>query len=372
MRITRSRILRRMLYRSLARPLLFRMDPETAHDLAVARLSGIGPGSLRHRLLRSAYAIREPRLGIEAMGLSFPNPVGLAAGFDKSARCAPAMEALGFSHVEVGTLTPLPQPGSPRPRVFRVPEDLALVNRLGFNNDGVAAAARRLAARACAVPVGANLGKNASTPLDRAHEDYAAGVRALFRDAAYFAINVSSPNTPGLRQLQGREHLARILGAVQEANRAAAVEAGTKPRPVLVKLAPDLADAALAEAVGVAHAHACQGIIATNTTATRPHLRGAMRQEGGLSGKPLAPLATRSIRAIRKRGPDMTIIGVGGVFTAQDAFEKIAAGASLVQVYTGLIYEGPSIVKRICRGLLRIVEERGAKTVQELVGCEAD
>jgi dihydroorotate dehydrogenase len=295
---------------------------------------------------------------VEALGLRFPNPVGLAAGMDKSASAVEAWAALGFGFVEVGTLTPRPQPGNPKPRLFRLPEHQALINRMGFNNGGATALARRLArwradGRWPAHPVGINLGKSKITPIEQATKDYADSFRALRGLADFFVVNVSSPNTPNLRQLQDKAALDEILSALQAIN-----HSGPLPtRPVLVKVAPDLSFEALDEIVALAGPRDLAGIVATNTTIARPatsDTAGALTygETGGLSGRPLRARSTEVIRHLhRQTNGRLPIIGVGGIFSAEDAWEKVTAGASLVQIYSGLVFEGPGIVREVVEGL---------------------
>lgn len=334
----------------LLRRLLFLLPAERAHYLAmgllrVTYLTGVGAW-----LLRALYGVREPRLAREVFGLRFANPIGLGAGFDKDARWIDPLACLGFGFLEIGTLTPRPQPGNPQPRLFRLPRDRALVNRMGFNNGGVAAAVERLRRRRTGIVVGGNIGKNKDTPNERAGDDYRAAFAALFDVVDYFVVNVSSPNTPGLRALQDKEPLAALLRDLQADNRAR-----PNPKPILLKIAPDLSDGQLDDVVAIAHETGLAGIVATNTTIARDGLTTeaatlAAIGQGGLSGAPVRARATQVLRYLRER-TSLPIIAVGGVFTAADAQEKLDAGATLVQVWTGFIYEGPGIVRRICRGL---------------------
>lgn len=318
------------MYRSLLKPLLFRLDAEDAHHL------GIGTLSLLDGALGLAKALRgkdDPALERTFFGLKFPNRIGLAAGLDKNAEALVGLFAMGFGFVEVGTVTPRPQPGNDRPRLFRVPEHDALINRMGFNNSGAHAMASRLYELPWRpAPIGVNIGKNKDTPNERAHEDYAECARVLAALADYLVVNLSSPNTPGLRALQEPEALRRILQATR-------AEAGGKP--VLLKIAPDLEDEAVDAAIDVAIAEGAAGIIATNTTIKRPFIHP---EAGGLSGRPLFHRSTQVLTRCRARLP---AIGVGGVFSPDDVRMKLAAGASLVQIYSGLIYEGPGLVKRL-------------------------
>lgn len=344
------------VYRRLLFPLLQRLDPETAHDHALRLLALLQRNSPGLALLRR-IAGQLPAQPVDVCGLTFPNVLGVAAGLDKDARVVPALAALGFGHIEVGTLTPRPQPGNPRPRIFRLPEDKALINRMGFPNEGVEAVAprlRRLALQPHGALVGVSLGKQKVTPLEDAAADYIAVMQRVFPAADYLAVNVSSPNTPGLRELQGARYLESLVRALAEENVRLAQKHDTLPRPLLVKIAPDLSDAELAETLAAITAGGAQGVIATNTTLARPgSLASARRGEtGGLSGRPLAAPSTALIARIhRETAGRLPIIGAGGVFTADDVRAKLDAGASLVQIYTGFVYEGPALAGRILRRL---------------------
>lgn len=344
-------------YTALARPVLFRAgggDAESAHHLTVAAAaaaSGHRPG--RALLRATTSRVEDP---VRLLGLTFPNRVGLAAGMDKDARAVRAWGALGLGHVEVGTVTALPQPGNPRPRLVRLPRSRAVVNRMGFNNPGVHAVAGRLrrARRegSLAVPVGVSIGKSRVTPVEEAVGDYLTSVTALHGLADYLAVNVSSPNTPGLRGLQDAGPLAELLAAVVHRTRELADGGPHPPVPVLVKLAPDLSDSALAEALEVAVEAGVAGFVATNTTLSRDGVHPAERaladQPGGLSGAPLAPRAREVVARIRA-ATELPLIGVGGVMGPQDARALRAAGADLVQLYTGLVYAGPALVAEAAR-----------------------
>jgi len=366
-----------MLYRRLLRPVLFRLSPETAHEFAIRSLAlalGTGParGAARRRLSV------EPFGELRRFGLSFRNPVGLAAGFDKNGVAVGALAALGFGFVEVGTVTRHAQPGNPRPRLFRLPLDRALVNRQGFNNEGAEALARRLAAAGeSGCVVGVNIGKSRAAPLEEAAADYLASFEVVWPHADYVTVNVSSPNTPQLRELQRPERLAALLGGLQGRNAELAAAAGRGPVPLLVKVAPDLDAAELETVVGVARDAGVSGLIATNTTTSREGLRTpagvvAACGEGGLSGAPLRERSTRFVAALRRlAGPGMEIVGVGGIFSAEDAWEKISAGAGLVQLYTGFVYEGAGVARRINEGLAEILGRHGLRTLDEAVGCRA-
>jgi dihydroorotate dehydrogenase len=361
-------------YRSILRPLLFRMQPETAHELALHALS-LTPAPLRRAAARRYK--RTPFGELQRFGLSFANPVGLAAGFDKNGAVAREMAALGFGFVEVGTVTHLAQPGNPRPRLFRLPLDRALVNRQGFNNEGASALASRLRRARPDCVLGVNIGKSRAVEIEDATADYLASFELIHALADYVAVNVSSPNTPNLRELQREERLAALLGALQQRNRELAARGGREPLPLLVKIAPDLVERELEMIVDVARRTGVSGIIATNTTTTRDGLRTPRIEveacgAGGLSGAPLRERSTEMIAALHRlaRG-SLTIVGVGGIFNAADAWEKICAGASLVQLYTGLVYEGVGVVSRINDGLAELVRAEGFRTLDEAIGCRA-
>ncbi|MCI0398317.1 MAG: quinone-dependent dihydroorotate dehydrogenase [Chloroflexi bacterium] len=341
------------LYKRIIFPLLRRLDAEQVHERTLAALELAQYTSFGHFLLRR-LAGPIPRQPVHLFGLTFPNVLGVAAGFDKDARVAAGLALLGFGHVEAGTLTPQPQPGNPRPRLFRLPEDGALLNRMGFPNEGVAAAAPRLAKLAQAgrtFVLGISLGKQKETPLAEAADDYLAVMRAVYPYADYLAINVSSPNTPGLRELQGGAYLDQLLADLAAENQALAETMA--PRPLLLKIAPDLSWPELDDILAAAERRQISGIVATNTTTGRAGLRSPLREEtGGLSGRPLATRSNEVIAYIhRQTRGRLPIIGVGGVFTAADAQARLDAGAALVQVYTGLVYEGPGMAGRILRGL---------------------
>jgi len=335
----------------LARRALFRLDAERAHELTVRGLALASRSRLALRALRAlARGCDDPALSVRAFGLTFPNPVGLAAGLDKDGVAVPALAALGFGSVEVGTVTALPQPGNPRPRLFRLVEDEAIVNRMGFNNRGAAALAERVLRAKAAhggwlPPVGVNVGRSRAASDAEAPEDYARALRAVWDVADYLVLNVSSPNTPGLRALQAAEPLRAVMAAA----RGVARERGEKP--VLVKLAPDLTAEELAAAARAAEEEGAAGIVATNTTTSRPPLRSPLAGEaGGLSGRPLAPLSLAALRVLAA-STRLPIVSVGGVWDASDVAERLAAGATLVQVYTAFVYEGPALPGRLCRGL---------------------
>jgi dihydroorotate dehydrogenase len=345
----------------LCKPLLFALPAETAHR-ATHRLLRTIQGTPVEDGLRSRYVVDDDRLATEAFGLEFDNPVGVAAGFDKNAELPAALTALGFGHVEVGGVTAERQPGNQRPRLFRLPEDGALINRMGFNNEGADRIGARLdAADLPDAPVGINIGKSKSTPLAEAADDYRYTYDRVADAGDYFVVNVSSPNTPGLRELQHRDSLERILGSL--------VDAGADP--LLVKLSPDLAAPAIDEALAVVDDLDLDGVVATNTTVDRPAgLRNPNRVErGGLSGKPIEERATGTIKFIAER-TDVPVVGVGGITDAEGAYRKIRAGASVVQLYTGLVYEGPSLARDINRGLLELLDRDGFDAVEDAVGAD--
>lgn len=362
-------------YQSLLRPILFRLPSETAHELGLKTLS-LG---LKTKVLRNAASKRlatSPFGEIERFGLKFSNPVGVAAGFDKNGIAANGLEALGFGFVEVGTVTFHPQSGNPKPRLFRLPKDEALINRAGFNNDGAKALAERLKQNRPSCVLGINIGKSKIVPLETAVEDYLASFEIVYPHADYIAVNVSSPNTPNLRELQKADALTELLAALQKRNQELSLKHHCAEKPLLVKIAPDLNESDLESIAGVTVDKKLSGIIATNTTVSREGLRSsakeiAARGQGGLSGAPLKKHSTEIISAIyRLTQGALPIIGVGGIFNAQDAFEKICAGACLVQLYTGLIYEGPMIAKKINDGLFEICNKHGFKNFDEAVGSK--
>lgn len=336
------------MYKLLIRPVLFQLAAENAHQFTFVLLKVLQRIPGMQALIKSLYSPAEPNLKKQLFGLEFQNPVGLAAGFDKNAEVFNTLGAYGFGFVEIGTLTPKSQPGNPKPRLFRLPKDQGLINRMGFNNNGVGDAVKRLKKkRLRGLIVGGNIGKNKVTANEDALQDYLICLEELFPYVDYFVVNVSSPNTPGLRELQDKEPLTKLLLAVQERN----AQLGGKP--LLLKIAPDLSNSQLDDIVAIAELTKLAGIVATNTTISRDGLSTARLEvdaigAGGLSGKPLKERATEVIKYLRtKGGPELKIIGVGGIFTPEDALEKLQAGADLVQVYSGFIYEGPSMPSRI-------------------------
>lgn len=338
------------MYKFLFRPILFLIDAERVHHLVFRLLSVAGKIPGIKSLLSSIFRYKHTNLERNILGLRFENPVGLAAGFDKDAKLIDELNCFGFGFIEIGTLTPKPQPGNDKPRLFRLKADQALINRMGFNNGGVTQAAKRLRKRRSKVIVGGNIGKNKVTPNEQAFTDYTTCVEALDGLVDYFVVNVSSPNTPGLRELQEKEPLRKLLADVKALTRSKA-----NPKPVLLKIAPDLTTSQLDDIVEILLETKTDGVIATNTTISREGLATPVGEiekigNGGLSGKPLKDRSTEVIRYLRaKLGASYPIIGVGGIMNAEDAVEKIKAGADLVQIYTGFIYEGPGIVKEINR-----------------------
>ena len=339
---------------SVIKTLLFQLPPEQAHKITL-RLLGFGLGiPVINTEIRRLWAFEDSRLQRKVAGLHFPNPVGLAAGFDKNGSHLEEMSALGFGFLELGTVTPRPQPGNPRPRLFRLPADEALINRMGFNNEGVDALAARLGrSKPSGVIIGGNIGKNKSTPNEKAIDDYAYCFEKLFPVVDYFVVNVSSPNTPGLRALQQREPLLQLLRHLQEQNTGKG-----NPKPIFLKIAPDLDTAALSDIVELTGFSGIAGVIATNTTVSRdglqcPDERLEKIGDGGLSGRPLRKRSTEVIRILRNELPENTaIIGVGGISSPEDALEKLEAGADLIQIYTGLVYQGPDLVKKIKESII--------------------
>ena len=340
------------MYKSIIRPFLFTKNPENAHHFtfSVLKKSFKIPGV--SALIRSIFRYENDSLKTTVFGLDFDSPVGLAAGFDKDAKLFDELAAFGFGFIEIGTLTPKGQEGNPKPRLFRLPEDDSLINRMGFNNEGVAAAVERLRSKKTKVIIGGNIGKNKVTPNEVAIRDYEVCFEALFDHVDYFVVNVSSPNTPNLRDLQEKEPLKALLNAVQVKNHSKA-----KPKPILLKIAPDLTESQLDDIIEIVQETKIDGVIATNTTISRERLNtnSELIDEigaGGLSGKVVRSRSTEIIRYLNyKSDGKLKIVGVGGINTAADAIEKLEAGACLIQVYTGFIYEGPGMIKKINKGI---------------------
>ncbi|BAU11222.1 dihydroorotate dehydrogenase [Leptolyngbya sp. NIES-3755] len=358
-------------YRSILRPVLFsglNADPEWLHVQTLRSLSGLNSLDWLRSQVDHLYGYESPQFAQSLWGLSFPNPIGLAAGFDKDGVAANIWSSFGFGFAELGTVTFHAQPGNPQPRLFRLTEDLAALNRMGFNNQGAAALRSRLEHRSSRIPIGINLGKSKITPLEEAADDYLGSFRLLKSFGDYFVVNVSSPNTPGLRSLQATDQLEPILSALQTENQS--------EKPLLVKIAPDLEWEDISAIVDLAQRYQLSGIIATNTTIRRDGLKTQTirgnpisEEAGGISGAPVRARSTEVIRSIWKQtGGSLPIIGVGGVFSADDAWEKITAGASLVQVYTGWIYEGPTMVKRILQGFEERLERSDFSSLKDAIG----
>lgn len=374
------------IYQVFINSLLFsvlKTDPEWLHQQTIRRLSWLGntsdhpSASWINNYLKRSLCLCDPRLEQTLFGLHFPNPIGLAAGFDKDGVATPVWSSFGFGFAEVGTVTSVAQPGNPQPRLFRLPLDKAALNRMGFNNCGATAMAQRLAQirdqLTLSIPIGINLGKSKVTPLEEAAKDYLNSFRLLKNYGDYFVVNVSSPNTPGLRSLQDSAMLSSVLDILQQEN--------NTHKPLFVKIAPDLEWEAISEIISLAKTYRLAGIIATNTTIRRDELKtqtiertgkSVQEEAGGISGEPLRDRSTAIIRFIwQQTQGQMPIIGVGGIFTPEDAWEKITAGAVLLQVYTGWIYEGPLMVRRILEGIGSLLEQNGLNSISEAVGLEA-
>jgi dihydroorotate dehydrogenase len=341
------------MYKFVIRPILFLFDPEVIHHFTFRLLQWKGRISGFKSFLKLFFVIEDKRLERNILGLHFKNSIGLAAGFDKDARLIDEMAAFGFGFIEIGTLTPKPQTGNDKPRLFRLPKDKAIINRMGFNNEGVLAAVERLKKKKSKVIVGGNIGKNKVTPNAQAIDDYTFCFDTLYPYVDYFVVNVSSPNTPGLRELQEKEPLKKLLSEVKALN-----QTKEKPKPVLLKIAPDLNEAQLNDVIEILQETKTDGVIATNTTISREGLTTdkdliSSIGNGGLSGKPLTTRSNEVISFLRARlGKNYPIIGVGGIMSPEDALEKLKAGADLIQIYTGFIYEGPGFIKRINKALL--------------------
>ncbi len=372
-----------VIYEKIIRPLLFKVPPETIHEIGIETLK-IGLGAKFARNFAAQRCGLDSSFGpLERFGLKFKNPLGVAAGFDKNGVVVNQLAALGFSFVEVGTVTFNPQKGNEKPRLFRLPEDQALINRLGFNNEGAAKVVERLKRIAPNCILGVNIGKNKDVPNEAAIENYLASFDLAFEVADYIAVNVSSPNTPNLRELQKAENLEELLGELQKRNEvlSSALKrqiAPEKPpqggiqnlKPLLVKIAPDLSHGEIEAIVDIALRLDLAGIIATNTTVSRANLKTAINETGGLSGKPLQKVSNEVIKKIYKySGGKLPVIGVGGIFTAEDAFQKIASGASLVQAYTGFVYQGLRFARDINEGLFRILKQKDFSHLDEAVGA---
>ena len=364
-----------MVYKSVLRPLLFLNDAEKTHERSLALLSRLG---FLEAALENLYDVRDSRLATRVGPLGLKNPVGLAAGFDKNGVAIRTWPGFGFGFIEIGAVTAEAQPGQPKPRLFRLPADDALINRLGFNNEGAEVIAAKLRAlrsngRPLKIPLGINIGRTKAVATRDAAADYLFTFERLFPYGDYFTLNVSSPNTPELRDLQQKDHLSKLMETIQTKNRELGARSGIEPKPVFVKIDPDMDFAQADEVVAVAAAQKIAGIVATNASAVlRENLTVPVEEPGGLSGKPLRARATEFIRRLyRTTRGTIPIIGAGGIFTAEDAYEKIKAGASAVQILTGFVYEGPGAVKRINLGLLKLMERDGLKNISQAVGSGA-
>ena len=371
------------IYEKLIRPILFNISPETAHEFGIEALKIGLSTKLAQDFIAKRFARSESFGELERFGLTFKNPLGIAAGFDKNGVVVNQLAALGFSFVEVGTVTFNPQKGNDKPRLFRQPEDQALINRLGFNNEGTAKVVERLKRIAPNCVLGVNIGKNKDVPNDAAIENYLQSFDLAFEVADYIVVNVSSPNTPNLRELQKAENLEELLSELQNRNKVLSLNAGhtlKKPpeggtqnlKPLLVKIAPDLLESEIEAIVDIALRLDLAGIIATNTTISRENLKTEINETGGLSGKPLQQRSNEVIKKIYKySNGKLPVIGVGGIFTAEEAFEKIACGASLVQAYTGFVYQGPGFARNIIEGLFRILKQKDFANLDEAVGSRS-
>ena len=346
-------IQKNIVYKFLIRPILFLFDPERVHHFSFAAIRMAHRIPFVGNMLRSYFTLNHPSLERELFGIRFPNPVGLAAGFDKDAKLYEPLSNFGFGFIEIGTVTPIPQSGNPKKRLFRLQADQAIINRMGFNNEGVEAVVKRLKHNKKVI-IGGNIGKNKRTPNENAVEDYLICFDALFDFVDYFVVNVSSPNTPNLRDLQEKEPLTAILNTLQDRNAEKSVR-----KPILLKIAPDLSNNQLLDIIDIVQTTQIDGLIATNTTLSREGLKSPSRvcaQTGGLSGKPLTDRSTEVIRFLHQKSDGkIPIIGVGGIHTPKDAIKKLEAGASLIQLYTGFIYEGPGVVRRINKTLLDLL-----------------
>ena len=336
------------MYKLLIRPILFLFDPEKVHHFTFSLLKIIFKIPLKGKIIKKIFEVKGENLERKVFGLTFKNPIGLAAGFDKNAVLFDEFSNFGFGFVEIGTVTPKPQEGNPKKRLFRLVEDKAIINRMGFNNDGVEAIVERLKKRNSDIIIGGNIGKNKVTPNEKAVDDYLICFHALFNLVDYFVVNVSSPNTPNLRELQDKEPLTNLLNALQKEN-----NKKDSSKPILLKIAPDLTNEQLLDIIDIVKTTKIAGVVATNTTISREGLQSVKKTEtGGLSGKPVAKRSTEVIQFLsEKSNKAFPIIGVGGIYSAKDAQEKIDAGADLIQLYSGFIYEGPSLVMKINKSL---------------------
>jgi len=357
------------MYEQFIRPLLFRLDAEEAHEFTLDWLSRAGHLSPAISLIRSLYGKQVPELPVEIMGIRFPNPLGLAAGLDKDARCIHALSALGFGYLELGTVTPESQPGNPKPRMFRLPRQEAIINRMGFNSGGIKVFLDNIASSTKSAPIGINLGKNATTPIEQAADDYVSGLKQLYLYADYFAINISSPNTKNLRELQSVASLGNLLGRLSN-QRKELTETFNRRVPIAVKIAPDVDNDSIAGIAELLVEHDMDAVIATNTTIARPGLEHEPLAEegGGLSGIPLKERALEITKLLYQAlDGRIVIIGAGGISTAEDAWQRMLAGADLLQIYSGFVYHGPPLIAEIVKGLEEKRTESGCSTLQEAV-----
>jgi dihydroorotate dehydrogenase len=364
----------KMFYKKLLRPILFRLSAENAHHLTIAGLGMAQKIPAGLSLLKMLYGTAsDSALKVKLGGIEYPNPIGLAAGLDKNAVAVEGFSSIGFGFIEVGTITPKGQPGNPLPRLFRLPSDTAIINRMGFNNVGAEQMASNLQkAKPYKVPIAVNIGKNKDTPNEEAVNDYRACIRHLYKEGDFFVVNISSPNTPGLRNLQHGEELRHLLEAVKDETNIQRKRHGGSEKPIWVKIAPDVSKEELSYMVETIVQSGIFGVISTNTTLSREGLQHKNAAEaGGLSGKPLTSRSTEVIRQIyQQTNGKLPIIGCGGIFTAEDAYAKIRAGASLVEVYTALIYDGPSLIKRLNKGLIQLLHKDGFTHISQAVGAD--
>jgi dihydroorotate dehydrogenase len=354
------------MYKYFLRPFLFRLDPELAHEFTLEWLARAGKFPPLLSLLKRIYSYQTPVLPVEIMGIQFPGPVGLAAGLDKDARCIDALSSFGFGHIELGTVTPKPQPGNPTPRMFRLPEHQAIINRMGFNSAGLSPFLENIANTKKTIPLGINLGKNAATPIEQAAGDYISGLKQLYLYADYFTINISSPNTKNLRDLQSAEALDGLLSEIMKTRQQLADEF-KRTVPVAVKIAPDIENSHIPALAELLVRHGVDAVIATNTTIDHSSVSGSEHADetGGLSGKPLKDRANEVVSLLyQELQGEVPIIGVGGITNAEDAWQRLLAGAEMVQIYTSFIYNGPGIVAEINKGLAQRVAESGAESLQ--------
>lgn len=357
---------------SFIKTVLHRLDPERIHELALFCASAAGSSKRFVNGLHSFYRYDDERLQVSIGNLTFPNPIGLAAGFDKNGVIVPVLQALGFGFIEIGTVTPFAQPGNPKPRLFRLRRDSAIINRMGFNNEGLDSLCRTFSRFTDTVPVGINLGKNKTTPVDQAVEDYRKGIRQCWNLADYFTINISSPNTEGLRDLQQKDHLSPLVEELIKTREILTGETGAY-KQLWLKIAPDLTDTELETICDIVMKMGIDAMVLTNTTISRPPLQGRDRgEQGGLSGKPLFQLSNSLLRKVYAlTDGKIPLVGVGGVFGFDDVLEKIGLGASLVQLYTGLVYEGPGLIRQIKQKLAIYLDKQGESTIIERIGCKA-